>query len=105
MRDQNRKTGFAFQLAVSATIDESSLLKDLVQKLAHRRVDLGYSKQTVPAGWKAVETSSLEAYVSGNVDILDDDDHLGLAYTTCFLFSCMKERGGDYELTWVNSLS
>lgn len=105
MRDPNKKTGLAFLLAVSATIDESPLLTDLVEKLAHRRVDLGYSKEAVPVGWNALETSSLEAYVSGNVDILNEEDHLGLAYTTCFFFTCMKGRNADYRLSWVSSLS
>jgi hypothetical protein len=105
MRDPNKKTKIGLPLAVSATIDESSLLIDLVEKLANRRSDLGYCNQTAPTGWKAIETSSLEAYVSGNLDILNDDKHLALAYTTCFHFTCMKEKNGEYLLSWVSSLS
>jgi len=92
-------------LEVSVTIDEAPLLKNLVEKLAHRHYDRGYSNQVVPDGWKAIETSSIEAYVSGCMDIQEKKGYIALSYTTCFSFTCTKVLGGDNTLVWVNSLS
>ena len=92
-------------LAVSVTIDEAPLLKNLVEKLAHRRKDLGYSHEPVPKGWKAIESSTIEAYVSGCMDIQEHEGYLAMTYTTCFSFSCTKALGGPNTLVWVNSLS
>ena len=92
-------------LAVSVTIDEAPLLKNLVEKLAHRRNDGGFAKEIVPVGLKAIDTSSIEAYVSGCMDIQEHDGYIALSYTTCFSFTCTKMIGGDNTLAWVNSLS
>ena len=91
--------------AVSVTIDEASLLKNLVEKLAHRRCSSGQCNEIVPDGWMAIETSSIEAYVSGCMDIQEGEAYTALAYTTCFSFTCTKVLGGDNTLAWVNSLS
>jgi hypothetical protein len=92
-------------LAVSVTVDEAQLLKCLVEKLASRRGDTGYSNEAMPAGWEAVETSSIEAFVSGNMDVIGEEDHLSMSYITCFVFTCTKLPGGENYLSWVNSLS
>ena len=92
-------------LSVSVTIDEAPLLKNLVEKLAHRRQDLGFGCQQVPEGWRAVETSSLEAYISGCMDIQGSSEYIALSYTTCFSFTCIKVFGGENSLAWINSLS
>jgi hypothetical protein len=95
----------ASPLDVSITIDEAPLLKCLVEKLAHRRYDMGYCHAVVPDGWKAIETSTIEAFVSGSMDIQEKEEFMALSYTTCFSFTCTKEFGGDNTLSWVNSLS
>jgi hypothetical protein len=92
-------------LAVSVTIDEAPLLKNLVEKLAHRRLDSGFLYANMPDGWKAIDSSSIEAYVSGCMDIQGEEGYLAMAYTTCFSFTCIKVLGGDNTLVWVNSLS
>jgi hypothetical protein len=92
-------------LAVSVTIDEAPLLKNLVEKLAHRRNDSGFSSQAVPEGLRAIDTSSIEAYVSGCMDIEDKEGYIALSYTTCFSFTCVKPMGGENTLVWLNSLS
>ena len=93
------------QLTISATIDEAILLQNVVEKLAHRRIDLGYSREAVPAGWQSIETSSLEAFVSGDVSISREDETIRMPYATGFLFTCTKKMKGDYSFSWVNSLS
>lgn len=91
-------------LAVTVTIDEAPLLKNLVEKLAHRRHETAYSNK-MPVGWRTVDTSTIEAYVSGCMDIQEGEEYIALTYTTCFSFTCTKVFGGDNTLSWVNSLS
>ena len=97
--------GNSSSLAVSITIDEIPLLKNMVEKLAHRRYDIGYANEPMPEGLKAVETSSIESYVSGNLDLLNKGDRISIAYTTCFTFTCVKSAGSNNTLRWINSLS
>src|SRR5882757_11407562 len=89
-------------LAVSVTIDVAPLLKSLVEKLSWRRYDRGYSNEVMHPGWKAIETSTIEAYVSGCMDIQGKKEYVALAYTTCFSFTCAKSSGGENTLTWIN---
>ena len=91
--------------AISVTIDEVPLLRSLVEKLAHRRYPLGYSRKVMPPGLRAIETSSIEAYVSGSMDIINNDEEIALSYTTCFSFTCIRPAGGENSLSWINSLS
>jgi hypothetical protein len=92
-------------LTLTSTIDELCLLQEIVEKLAQRRVDLGHGKEIVPPSCKAVETSSLEAYVSGNVLLSVGDEMMTIPYATCFLFTCSKQRGNGYRLSFCQSLS
>ena len=92
-------------IAITADLFEQPLLENLVEELAHRRVDIGYGRELVPAGWKALETSSIEAHVSGEMNIFDESDFLNMAFTTCFMFTCIKTKGSEYKFCWSNSLS
>lgn len=90
---------------VVVTIDEIPLLKSIVEKLAHRRYEIGFSLQEMPDGWAAVDPSSVEAYVSGSIELANGEEQVSLAYTTCFTFTCLKTRKGVNRLSWINSLS
>lgn len=90
---------------MSVTVDESPMLQDLVEQLAYRRTDLGYANEPMPSGWQAIETSTIEAFVSGCMDILETGEHISLSYTTCFSFTCTKLAGGENTLSWTSSLS
>jgi len=92
-------------LAVYVTIDEARLLKNLVEKLAHRRYEIGYSNERMPSGLRAIDTSTIEAYVAGSMDLQEKEKSMALSYATCFSFTCTKVFGGDNSLSWVNSLS
>lgn len=92
-------------LAISAAIDEAPFLKDLVEKLAYRRADPGYSYELMPRGCKAIETSSLEAFVSGTLHVAGDGNFIQMPFVSCFLFTCIKTRKGEYTLSWSSSLS
>ena len=54
-------------LHISATFDQPELVQNLVEQLAYRRYELGFSNEKMPRGFKALETSSTETYVSGRL--------------------------------------
>lgn len=90
---------------IAATIDKPEQLKAMVEKLALRRFEDGYSRQPVPRNWKALETSSTEAYVSGVISFENEKDPLAMTYTTSFLFTCVRAKDENYRMTWCASLS
>jgi hypothetical protein len=92
-------------LLISATLDQPGFLEDLVEKLAYRHYDIGYSKAVVPKNCKAIETSSTETYVSGTVAIAEQEEIINMPFITRFLFTCVKEKSGSYKLEWSSSLS
>ena|SRR5438477_6410951 len=104
MKNSNN-SGPSNKCPVVVTIDEIPLLKNIVEKLAHRRYEIGFSLQPVPNGWVAVDPSSVEAYVSGSIELANDNEPISLAYTTCFAFTCLKTARGMNKLCWINSLS
>jgi hypothetical protein len=77
----------------------------MVEKLADRRIDIGYSYATVPNEYKAIDTSTTETYVSGTVAIEFNGEKINMPFITCFLFTCMKGKQKPYQLEWVSSLS
>ncbi len=92
-------------LHISTTLDQPMLLENMVEKLAYRRYDLGYSNEKMPGKHKALETSSAEMYVSGTVAIECNDEMINMPFITNFLFTCIKEKSDPYKLTWSTSLS
>lgn len=94
-------------LHISASFDEPELVQNLVERLAYRRYEQGFSKQQVPHGLKAIETSSTEAYVSGTMAIDADNsgEHYNMPFITCFLFTCIKGPSEPYQMIWSCSLS
>jgi len=96
-------------LHITATLDQPELLENLVEKLASRRYDIGYSRETVPQDWQAVETSSTETYVSGTLSFSglanNDDASVNMPFITSMLFTCIKGQEDDYRLLWSSSLS
>ncbi|MES1218043.1 MAG: hypothetical protein ABUT20_21225 [Bacteroidota bacterium] len=91
--------------AITANLSEPNLLKNLVEHLADRRNDIGYCHEKMHPGWNAIEQSSIEAFASG--DIIFSDGHMlvRMPFDSSFLFTCIKRKGGEYNLSWVSSLS
>ena len=89
-------------LHLTASIDKPEILENIIEQLATRR----YGKAAVPQTWQALETSSIETYVSGRIEFdYNETQRIRIPYITCFLFSCTKEKNGPYDLTWSFSLS
>jgi len=91
--------------SITAILTEAVLLKNLVEKLADRRYDIGYCFQKVQPNSRAIEQSSIEAYVSGDINFSEKADLIKIPFDTNFLFTCTKCKDGEYNLTWVSSLS
>lgn len=93
-------------LHISAAFDQPELVQNLVERLAYRKYDIGYGNEKMPEGWKALETSSTEAYVSGTLKIDGfDKEHFDMPFISCFNFTCIKGYGDPYKLIWTSSLN
>jgi hypothetical protein len=101
-------------LHISAAFDEPAFIQNLVERLAYRRYEFGFSKMRMPRGQKALETSSTEAYVSGTlaIDFVQKDsfgengeEHINMPFITCFIFTCIKGNSEPYQLIWSSSLN
>ena len=93
-------------LHLTTSVDKPELLEDIIEKLATRRYDIGYGSAHVPNTWQALETSSVESYMSGTVEFdYNETQRIRIPYITCFLFSCTKVGCGPYDLCWSISLS
>jgi hypothetical protein len=92
-------------LHITAAFDQPGFLETLVEKLADRRYDIGYSKAIVPGNSEAIEPSSAETYTSGVVAIDDNNEQINMPFITRFLFTCVKGNDSPYKLAWSISLS
>lgn len=96
-------------LHISAAFDQPEFVQNLVERLAYRRYEVGYSKQTMPRGFKALETSSTETYVSGTMaldfPVDSGEERINMPFITCFLFTCIKGKSDPYQLIWSSSMS
>lgn len=93
-------------LHLIALVDKPEVLEQMIEELAARRYDIGYGNAVVPASWRAIDTSSVESYVSGTVEFdYNETQRIRIPYITCFLFCCTKEKDDPYDLRWGISLS
>ncbi|HEX2683482.1 MAG TPA: hypothetical protein VHL77_06100 [Ferruginibacter sp.] len=93
-------------LHLTATVDRPEVLENIIEELAARRYDIGYARARVPASWEAIDTSSVEAYLSGRVEFdYNETQRIRIPYITAFMFCCTKIMTDPYDLTWSLSLS
>ena len=98
-------------LHISAAFDQPEFVQNLVERLAYRRYELGFGNEKMPPGFKALETSSTETYVSGTMaidfpaDTEAGEERINMPFITCFLFTCIKGKTDPYQLIWSSSLS
>ena len=92
-------------LQIIAIIDQPELLEDKIEQLAYRHHDTGYGMQNIRANRIALETSSIETHISGNVVMNNPDEQISMRFITCFVFTCLKRKGSVYKLEWSSSLS
>lgn len=92
-------------LQIAATIDEPLFLENLIEKLAYTHYDMGYGNADVPKGYEALETSTSEIYISGDIGLSDSEEQINMPYITSFFFTCIKSKDGIYKLAFSSSLS
>jgi hypothetical protein len=96
-------------MSITANLNEPILLRTVVETLASRHVDMGYSKTVIPHQWKAIETSCIQAYVLGTFDVQANgntiEEQMNIPFASCFLFTCIKGKYGLFNLEWSSSLS
>ncbi len=93
-------------LHITASVNQPGLLKDMIEKLASRRYEIGYSNERMPEGWQAIETASAEIYVNGAVEFMfNEKETIRMPFITSFLFSCAHTKNDPYKLNWSISLS
>ncbi|CAN5750657.1 hypothetical protein BH11BAC4_BH11BAC4_02070 [soil metagenome] len=96
------------EMNITANLYDPGLLKNLVEKLASSHVDFGYNEALVPENWTALETCGTVAYVMGTFSLQQENnttEELNVPFTSCFLFTCIKEKYGLFNLEWSSSLS
>lgn len=91
--------------AITATLQDLTMLKNLVEELAGWRNDNSYPVEKTPPGWNAIETSSIEVHVSGDICFFGNATISNMPFDTSFLFTCTKKRKDSYNLCWAISLS
>ncbi len=92
-------------IEITATLDKPDLLNDIVEKLAQQRFDIGHILENVQAGWNLINTSSVEAYANGNINISTETDLISMPFNNCFIFTCIKDIVGNTTVEWSISLS
>ena len=92
-------------VTIKTKIHKPAILKNLVERLADKRNDAGYCHEKVHPGWLAVDSSSIEAFVSGDMNISSEMEHIYSSFLTNFFFTCTKDKGEPYKLLWISSLS
>jgi hypothetical protein len=90
---------------ITAALEQLDLLENLIERLADRHSDIGFGNAMVPSSGTAVESSSIETYVTGSVSLSDEHGEITIPFITCFIFTCTKEKNGVYEIAWSSSLS
>jgi len=97
------------EMTIMANLNEPVLLKAVVELIASRHVDMGYCEATVPSNFKAIETSCTQAYVLGTLGLHSGSDYkeeqFFIPFISSFLFTCIKDRYGMFNLEWSASLS
>ena len=80
-------------LHLIASVDKPEVLENIIEQLATRRYDIGYGKAIVPNSWQAIDTSSVESYISGIVEFdYNATQRIRVPYITCFIFSVRHVR-------------
>jgi hypothetical protein len=94
---------------ISVNLNDQENLKNLVENLASCYTERGYSKVALPGTWKALEISSTQAFVMGSfkvhTQVENTEMKINMPFLSSFLFTCIKEKCGLFNLEWSVSLS
>ena len=108
MKKQGDKSSTGIEkssIAITARLAELGRLKSLVEDLANRRNNFGYSDKKVQTGFQVIETSTIETHVSVELCLSSMNERFCIDFVTPFLFTCAKGKWLNYNFNWANSLS
>ena len=91
------------QIDIIANVEDPCILQLLVETLAESKPNPLFRIRRIHRGWKVLESSSIEARVSGGINF-SQEKNADIPFVTCFVFTCTKGKA-KYELKWSNSLS
>ena len=80
-------------LHITATVDEPYLLENLVERLAGRHYATGCCEEKMPVGLKAIESSTVEVYISGYVEF--DNNGGGSIEDPLYYVICLYLHQGE----------
>lgn len=92
-------------LTVSASFDNFALLESIIEKLSYRKIESSLPSFPEATGMEAIDTSCIEAYVSGGFLLSENDKCACSSFSSCFLFTCVRDKEGGDHLVWSSSLS
>jgi hypothetical protein len=92
-------------LNTAVIIDEYELLETLVERLASRRHIYGPQTAVANHEIEMLETSSVEAYVSGTLALNDENCSINMPFVSSFMFTCLRRKDDLFRLTWAVSMS
>jgi hypothetical protein len=95
-------------MSITANLEQPGILRNVIEKLASRHVDMGFTNALVPSQWNAIETSGIQATVSGTIDVQKNDNsgkEVNIPFDSCFLFTCIKGKNDFFNVEWSSSLS
>lgn len=93
-------------LHLTASVDDPGALENIIEQLAARRYDPGCTNVALPAPLQAIDTSSVEIYMSVRIEFdYNKTQRVRIPYAAPFLCSCTKEKNNPYGLMWSISLS
>ncbi|MEO7263794.1 MAG: hypothetical protein ABIW38_02725 [Ferruginibacter sp.] len=90
---------------VETTINEPLLMKLIVEELAAKNLKEGMAGISFDDNLIALDSSTHETFVTGNIDFEYSNMKICLPFLTGFLFSCTKSKRSFFEMHWVISLS
>jgi hypothetical protein len=107
MKNEKQKNGSeaGAPATVTATFDALMFLEGLVKYLARNRNDISHRIEFTHPGWAAVDSSSVETFVGGSLQVTDRGIPTKTIFGSSFLFTCTRGYDGEFQVTWSNSLS
>lgn len=90
---------------VETSINEPVLMKLIVEVLAAKNHNGGLAGLRIDENLVALDSSSHETYVTGNIDFEYSNMKISIPFLTAFLFSCIKGKSPYFEMKWSMSLS
>ena len=93
-------------IAITATLSEVKLLQTLIERLASHNIENRHIAESFKPGWKSFRSSSIEAFVSGDISVTSEANVISKPFVKSFLFTCITAgENGSYSLVWGSSLS